>query len=92
MSATYIFVPLALAIMPLGSLNVAAVPTPSAEAVVTDAAPLPARVLTVHEEPLPLIMRIRLFTVSGTYTIFPVGFTAIPWGLLNVATVPAPSK
>ena len=62
----------------------AAVPTPSAEDVVTDAVPLPAIVLNVHVEPLRINLEIRCSGVAAIYIIFPAELTVMPKALTFV--------
>src|SRR3569623_616942 len=75
-------VPCATHDTPLGPLKLAPVPVPS----VLPAAPLPASVLVT---PAGVILRIRLFPKSATYT-FPAPSAANPLGPLKLAPVPVP--
>ncbi len=68
--------------IPLGLLNVAAVPVPLAEPTV----PLPAKVVT---SPAGVIFLIALFPKSATNT-FPLLSTHVAFGALKVALVPVP--
>src|SRR6266699_7815 len=86
-AATYRLVPLLSMARPLGPLNVAAVPMPSAlpDALVV----LPARMLTRPEE--MTIRRMVLLLLSATYRLVPLLSMARPIGRLNRAAVPMPS-
>src|SRR6266581_3734058 len=86
-AATYRLVPLLSMAKPLGPLNVAAVPVPSA----LPAAPvvLPARVVTTAEA--MTIRRMVWLVLSATYRLVPLLSMARPVGRLNRAAVPVPS-
>ena len=81
-SATKIF-PLASTVTPVGALNCAAAPVPSAN----PAVPLPASVVTT---PPGVIFLMRLLISSATKT-FPLASTVTPYGVLNSALAPVPS-
>src|SRR6266704_1231145 len=84
-SATYRLVPLLSMARPLGWLNLAAVPVPSA----LPAAPEPASVVTTPEA--MTIRRMVWLFLSATYRLVPLLSTARPWGRLNSAAAPVPS-
>jgi hypothetical protein len=81
-SAT-ITLPLASMATPVGSLNAAPTPVPSANAY----DPLPASVVTT---PPGVTLRIRLLSLSATITL-PLASMATPVGYEKEASVPAPS-
>src|SRR4051812_4347658 len=70
--------------MPLGKLNLATLPTPSA---LPEENAAPANVVTT---PPGMILRIVLLLESATYSV-PVVSTVIPEGLANRAALPVPS-
>ena len=82
-SATYT-VPFPSTAAPEGERKLASVPFPSEK----EALPLPASVVTF---PLGVILRMRLFPVSATYTV-PFPSTATPEGQRKLASVPFPSE
>ena len=83
-SATYTL-PCASTATPVGALNFAEVPTPLVSACVL---PSPASVTTV---PLGDTTRMAWFSVSATYRL-PCASTAAPFGPLNLADGPWPSR
>jgi len=72
--------------MPVGWLNVAAVPVPSAE----PAAPLPASVVTVPVPPATAIWRMTLLARSTTWSVVPALLAAMAAGPLKRAAAPTP--
>src|SRR6266496_4340483 len=86
LSATYRLVPLLSTTRPLGCLNVAAVPVPSALPAVPA---VPASVVTTPEA--MTIRRMVWLFLSATYRLVPLLSTARTWGRLNSAAAPVPS-